>query len=209
VLYAASRRGATGELDLAAAGLQADPSGRIAVDGDLRTAQRNIFAAGDVIGFPSLAATAMEQGRLAARAAFGTPVNANPALLPYGIYTIPEISFLGARESELTEAKVPYVRGVARYRELACGEIAGDRIGLLKLLVDAETRDVLGVHIFGTSATELIHVGQTVMASGLPVDYLAHAVFNVPSFAGAYKVAALDATTRLKAIGARPNSAAD
>jgi NAD(P) transhydrogenase len=209
VLYAASRRGATGELDLAAAGLQADPSGRIAVDADLRTAQRHIFAAGDVIGFPNLAATAMEQGRLAALAAFGEPVNSNPALLPYGMYTIPEISFLGARESELAAAGIPYVRGVARYREFACGEIAGDRTGFLKLLVHAETREVLGIHIFGTSATELIHVGQTVMASGLPVDYLADAVFNVPSFAGAYKVAALEATSRLKAIGARPNLAAD
>jgi NAD(P) transhydrogenase len=209
LVYAASRHGATDELDLGAAGLQADPSGRLAVDADLRTAQHHIFAAGDVTGFPGLAATSMEQGRLAALAAFGEPVNSNPALLPYGMYTIPEISFLGAQESELTEAEVPYVRGVARYRELACGEIAGDRTGLLKLLVHAETREVLGVHILGTSATELIHVGQTVMASGLPVDYLAKAVFNVPSFAGAYKVAALDAANRLKEVGAAPNSAGD
>jgi NAD(P) transhydrogenase len=209
VLYAACRRGATGELGLASAGLQADPSGRITVDADLRTAQPHIFAAGDVIGFPSLAATAMEQGRLAARAAFGEPVNANPALLPYGMYTVPEISFLGAQEGELTAAGIRYVRGVARYRELACAEIAGDRTGLLKLLVHAETRDVLGVHIFGTSATELIHVGQAVMASGLPVDYLADAVFNVPSFAGAYRVAALEAAARLNEMVAQPNSAAD
>jgi NAD(P) transhydrogenase len=209
VLYAASRHGATRELDLAAAGLEADPNGRIAVGADLRTSQHHVFAAGDVIGFPSLAATSMEQGRLAAMAAFDEPINSNPTLLPYGMYTIPEISFVGARESELIESEVRYVRGVARYRELACGEIAGDRTGVLKLLVHAETRDVLGIHIFGTSANELIHVGQTVMASGLPVDYLADAVFNVPSFAGAYKVAALDAASRLDELDAAPRSAAD
>jgi NAD(P) transhydrogenase len=208
VLYAAGRQGATDGLALEAAGLQADPRGRIAVDDHFRTAQPHIFAAGDVIGFPSLAATSMEQGRLAALAALGRPAAALPALLPYGIYTIPEISFVGAGERELTEAAVPYVVGIARYRELARGEIAGDRSGLLKLLIHAESRRILGVHIFGTCATELVHVGQTAMAGGLGVDHLVESVFNVPTFADAYAVAALDAANRLAEIGPRAARAA-
>jgi NAD(P) transhydrogenase len=129
-------------------------------------------------------------------------------LLPYGIYTVPEVSFVGRTEAQLTEAAVPYVRGLARYRELTRGEIAGDRSGLLKLLVHAETRRVLGVHVFGTSATELVHIGQTVMAADLPVDYLVDAVFNVPTFADAYKVAGLDAANRLDELDASDGSAA-
>ncbi len=200
VLYAAGRQGATDGLGLAAAGLEADARGRIAVGPDYRTAQPHIFAAGDVIGFPSLAATSMEQGRLAALAAFGVPASPMPELLPYGIYTIPEISFVGRSERELTEAAVPYVVGCGRYRELARGEIAGDRTGLLKLLVHAQSREILGVHVFGTAATELVHLGQTAMAGGLTVDYLVEAVFNVPTFSDAYKVAALDAANRLNEI---------
>jgi NAD(P) transhydrogenase len=200
VLYTAGRHGATAELNLAAAGLDADGRGRIAVGPDYRTAQPHIFAAGDVIGFPSLAATSMEQGRLAALAAFEEPARSIPALLPYGIYTIPEISFVGRDERELTAAAVPYVCGIARYRELARGEMEGDRSGLLKLLVDADTRRLEGVHLFGSAATELVHIGQTVMAAGLTVDYLVEAVFNVPTFAAAYKVAALDAANRLNEI---------
>jgi NAD(P) transhydrogenase len=197
VLYAAGREGATAGLNLAAAGLEADGRGRIAVDSDYRTARPHIFAAGDVIGFPSLAATSMEQGRLAALAALGERAGSMPALLPHGIYTIPELSFVGRNERELTEASVPYVVGLARFRELSRGEIAGDRSGLLKLLVHAETRLILGVHVLGTSATELVHIGQTAMAGGLGVDYLIDAVFNVPTFADAYRVAALDAGNRL------------
>jgi NAD(P) transhydrogenase len=208
VFYAAGRQGATDELDLAEAGLQADERGRIAVTGRYRTAQPHIFAAGDVIGFPSLAATSMEQGRLAALEAFDHPGESLHGLLPYGIYTIPELSFVGRGERELTAAAVPYVHGAARYRELSRGEIAGDRTGLLKLLVHAESRELLGVHIFGSSATELVHVGQTVMAGGLTVDYLVDAVFNVPTFVDAYKVAALDAANRLNAIADRASSAA-
>jgi NAD(P) transhydrogenase len=200
VLYAAGRQGATDGLNLAAAGLEPDARGRIDVGPDYRTAQPHVFAAGDVIGFPSLAATSMEQGRLAALAAFGVAASPMPALLPYGIYTIPEISFVGRCERELTEASVPYVVGCGRYRELARGEIAGDRTGLLKLLVHADTREILGVHVFGTAATELVHLGQTAMAGGLPVDYLVEAVFNVPTFSDAYKVAALDAANRLNEI---------
>jgi NAD(P) transhydrogenase len=201
VLYAAGRQGATDDLNLAAAGLTADARGRIAVDADYRTAQPHIYAAGDVIGFPSLAATSMEQGRLAALAALGEPGHALGNLLPYGIYTIPELSFVGAGERELTEAGVPYVIGFGRYRELARGEIAGDRSGLLKLLVHVETRQVVGVHIFGTGATELVHLGQAVMAGGLGVDYLVDSVFNVPTFSDAYKIAALDAVNRLNELG--------
>jgi NAD(P) transhydrogenase len=208
VVYAAGRQGATEALGLAAAGLEADERGRIAVGDDYRTAQPHILAAGDVIGFPSLAATSMEQGRLAALAAFGHATGSIGALLPYGIYTIPEISFVGPTERELTEQSVPYVVGLARYRELSRGEIAGDRTGLLKLLVHAGTRKVLAVHIFGTSATELVHVGQTVMAGELTVDYLVDAVFNVPTFCDAYKVAALDAANRLNELASAPASAA-
>jgi NAD(P) transhydrogenase len=207
VLYTAGRQGATAELGLGAAGLEADDRGRIAVGADYRTAHPHIFAAGDVIGFPSLAATSMEQGRLAALAAFGEPAGAVPALLPYGIYTIPEISFVGRNEAELTAAAVPYVRGLARYCELSRGEIEGDRSGLLKLLVHSESRRLEGVHVFGTAATELVHVGQTVIAAGLSIDYLVDAVFNVPTFADAYKVAALDAANRLSEI-ARPSQPA-
>ena len=138
----------------------------------------------------------MEQGRLAALAAFGEPPRSMNGLLPYGIYTIPEISFVGRSERELTDESVPYVVGIARYRELARGEIAGDRSGLLKLLVHGDDGRILGVHIFGTSATELVHVGQMAMAGGLGVDDLVDAVFNVPTFSDAYKVAALDAANR-------------
>jgi NAD(P) transhydrogenase len=204
VLYAAGRQGATAELRLEAAGLEADARGRIAVDAQFRTSQPHIYAAGDVIGFPALAATSMEQGRLAACAAFGVEAPPLPSLLPYGIYTIPELSFVGRNERELTEARVPYVVGTARYRELIRGEIAGDNGGMLKLLVNADSRVVEGIHIFGTAATELIHVGQTVMAAGLPVDYLVAAVFNYPTFADAYKIAALDAVNHLNALNGHP-----
>jgi NAD(P) transhydrogenase len=207
VLYAAGRQGATAGLGLGAAGLEADERGRITVDAEYRTTQPHIYAAGDVIGFPSLAATSMEQGRRAALAAFDEPASALPPLLPYGIYTIPELSFVGRGERELTDASVPYVCGFARYRELSRGEIEGDRSGLLKLLVHAETGRLEGVHVFGTAATELVHIGQTVMAAGLHVDYLVDAVFNVPTFADAYKVAALDAANRLSEIGVVPRRA--
>jgi NAD(P) transhydrogenase len=200
VLYAAGRQGATDDLRLEAAGLEADARGRISVDERFRTAQPHIFAAGDVIGFPSLAATSMEQGRLAACAAFGVAASDMSGSLPYGIYTIPEISFVGATEEQLTEQRVPYVVGIARYRELTRGEIAGDNAGLLKLLVNADTRGVEGVHVFGTAATELVHIGQTAMAGGLGVDYFVEAVFNYPTFSDAYKIAALDAVNRLNEL---------
>jgi NAD(P) transhydrogenase len=187
-------------LRLEAAGLEADSRGRIGVDEHFRTAQPHIFAVGDVIGFPALAATSMEQGRLAACAAFGVSAAKMPSALPYGIYTIPEISFVGRTERELTQAGVPYVVGVARYRELTRGEIAGDNTGLLKLLVDSDTRALEGIHVFGTAATELVHIGQAAMAGGLGVDYLVEAVFNYPTFSDAYKIAALDAVNRLNEL---------
>jgi len=200
VLYAAGRQGATEDLRLEAAGLEADTRGRLAVDNRFRTKQAHIYAAGDVTGFPALAATSMEQGRLAACAAFGLPAPELPNALPYGIYTIPEISFVGRTEGQLTKAGVPYVLGIARYRELARGEIVGDNIGLLKLLVNADSRELEGIHLFGTGATELVHIGQTAMAGGLTVDYLVDAVFNYPTFSDAYKIAALDAANRLNEI---------
>jgi NAD(P) transhydrogenase len=204
VLYAAGRQGATDDLRLEAAGLEADSRGRISVDKHFRTAQSHIFAAGDVIGFPALAATSMEQGRLAACAAFGLSAPELAVPLPYGIYTIPEISFVGRTEAELTEHGVPYLIGIARYRELARGEIAGDNTGLLKLLVNAGSRKLEGVHVFGTAATELVHIGQTAMAGGLTVDYLVDAVFNYPTFSDAYKIAALDAANRLNELAEEP-----
>jgi NAD(P) transhydrogenase len=200
VLYSAGRQGATDGLDLSNAGLEADSRGRIAVNQRFRTAVRHIYAVGDVIGFPSLAATSMEQGRLAACDAFGVPVHAIDATLPIGIYTIPEISFVGRTEEQLTEAAVPYEIGISRYRELARGQILGDTSGMLKLLVSPTDRTLLGVHAFGTGATELVHIGQLVMAMGGTIDVLLDTVFNYPTLAESYKVAALDAGNRLSAI---------
>ncbi|MBO2450864.1 Si-specific NAD(P)(+) transhydrogenase [Actinomadura barringtoniae] len=200
VMYSAGRQGMTDELALEAAGLSADRRGRIKVDGHYRTEVEHIYAVGDVIGFPALAATSMEQGRLAAHHACDEPVHAMDELQPIGIYTIPEISFVGRTEDELTEAKVPFEVGVSRYRELARGQIIGDSYGMLKLLVSPEDRSLLGVHVFGTGATELVHIGQTVMGCGGTVDYLVNAVFNYPTLAESYKVAALDAMNKMRQI---------
>ncbi|SEG94318.1 NAD(P) transhydrogenase [Thermomonospora echinospora] len=200
VMYSAGRHGMTGDLGLEAAGLSADGRGRIAVDERYRTAVPHIYAVGDVIGFPSLAATSMEQGRLAAHDACGEPVSGMHALQPIGIYTIPEISFVGRTEDELTADKIPFEVGVSRYRELARGQIIGDSYGMLKLLVSPQDRSLLGVHVFGTGATELVHIGQTVMGCGGTVDYLVDAVFNYPTLAESYKVAALDAMNKMRQI---------
>jgi len=200
VLYSAGRQGLTDELELANAGLEADKRGRIAVGPDFRTQVDHIFAVGDVIGFPALAATSMEQGRLAAYAAFGEPTSSLGDLLPIGIYTIPEISYVGKSEAQLTEASIPYEVGISRYRELARGQILGDSYGVLKLLVSLEDRRLLGVHVFGTNATEIVHIGQAVMGNSGTVDYLIDAVFNYPTLAEAYKVAALDAVNKLRAV---------
>jgi NAD(P) transhydrogenase len=200
VLYSAGRQGLTDELELGNAGLEADARGRIAVGPDFRTAVGHIFAVGDVIGFPALAATSMEQGRLAAYHAFGEPTSSLQGLLPIGIYTIPEISYVGSNEAELTNASIAYEVGTSRYRELARGQILGDSYGVLKLLVGVEDRRLLGVHVFGTNATEIVHIGQAVMGNGGTVDYLVDAVFNYPTLAEAYKVAALDAMNKIRAV---------
>jgi NAD(P) transhydrogenase len=200
VLYAAGRQGETEDLDLENAGLEANDRGYIEVGPDFRTAVDHIYAAGDVIGWPSLAATSMEQGRLAAGHAFDHPTHSMSELLPFGIYTIPEISYVGRNEEELTEAACPYEVGISRYRELARGQILGDSYGMLKLLVSLEDRTLLGVHVLGTGATELVHIGQAVMGNGGTVDYLVDAVFNYPTLAESYKVAALDAMNKLQAI---------
>ncbi|GGT16862.1 Si-specific NAD(P)(+) transhydrogenase [Streptomyces chromofuscus] len=200
VMYSAGRQGLTDGLALDKAGLTADARGRIAVDEHYRTQVPHIYAVGDVIGYPALAATSMEQGRAAAYHAFGEPVARMHNLQPIGIYTIPEISFVGRTEDQLTEDRVPFEVGVSRYRELARGQIIGDSHGVLKLLVSPEDRTLLGVHCFGTGATELIHIGQSVMGCGGTVDYLVDAVFNYPTLAESYKVAALDATNKLRQI---------
>lgn len=196
-LYSIGRTGATKDLNLAAAGLQADERGRLSVDENYQTEVPNIYAAGDVIGFPSLAATSMEQGRLASCHAFGIPANSVPELFPYGIYTIPEISTVGRTEAELTEAGIPYEVGKAHYREIARGQIIGDQSGLLKLIFHLETRKLLAVHIIGSGASELIHIGQAVLAFGGTVDYFVETVFNYPTLAECYKTAAFDGINRL------------
>lgn len=200
VMYSAGRQGATAALELENAGLEADKRGRIAVDEHFRTTVPHIYAVGDVIGFPALAATSMEQGRLAALHAMGEEKGKITALQPIGIYTIPEISYVGKTEDELTGEAIPYETGLSRYRELARGQIVGDSYGMLKLLVHAEDRTLLGVHVFGTGATDLVHIGQAVMGCGGTVDYLVDTVFNYPTLSEAYKVAALDATNKLRAL---------
>jgi NAD(P) transhydrogenase len=198
VLFSAGRMAATGPLNLPAAGLTADPRGRLAVDARFCTPVSHIFAAGDVIGYPSLAATSAEQGRLAACAAFGIEAGTLESHFPVGIYSIPEISMVGAPEHELTSQKVPYETGVARYREIARGQILGDHSGMFKMLFHREDRRLLGIHCIGTGATELVHVGQAVLGLGGGLDYFMRTVFNYPTLAECYKVAALDASNKLR-----------
>jgi NAD(P) transhydrogenase len=196
-LHSIGRSGATDSLNLPAAGLATDNRGRIKVNDDYQTSVPHIYAAGDVIGFPSLASTSMEQGRLATCHAFGIEAHSVPELFPYGIYTIPEISMVGRTEQELTELGVPYEMGKANYREIARGQIIGDSTGLLKLLFHAEKRTLLGVHIIGEGASELIHIGQAVLAFGGRIDYFVQTVFNYPTLAECYKTAAFDGVNRL------------
>jgi len=197
LLYAVGRQGNVDELNLAAVGVETDPRGRVKVDNDYRTAQPHIFAVGDVIGFPSLASVSMEQGRIAAARAFGFPVSSNPANYPYGIYTIPEISFIGKTEEQLTDEDVPYEVGVAYYRETARGQIRGDTTGRLKMIFHRETKVILGVHIIGDSASELLHIGQAVMVFGGTLDYFINTVFNYPTLAECYKLAAFNGINKL------------
>jgi NAD(P) transhydrogenase len=197
LLYAVGRQGNVEELDLPAAGLEADARGRIPVDESYRTKQPNIFAVGDVIGFPSLASVSMEQGRIAAAKAFNLPVHSNPATYPYGIYTIPEISFIGKTEEQLTDDDVPYEVGVAFYREIARGQIRGDTTGRLKLIFHRETKEILGVHIIGEGAAELLHIGQAVMILKGTIEYFVDTVFNYPTLAECYKAAAFNGLNKL------------
>jgi NAD(P) transhydrogenase len=198
VLFSAGRVPATASLNVPAAGLATDERGRLAVDACYRTTVPHIFAAGDVIGYPSLAATSSEQGRLAACAALGVDGGAMSAHFPVGIYAIPEISMVGAPEHDLTARKVPYETGVARYREIARGQILGDDSGMFKMLFHREDRRLLGIHCIGTGATELVHVGQAVFGLGGGLDYFLNTVFNYPTLAECYKVAALDAANKLR-----------
>ncbi len=197
-LYSIGRTGATAVLNLPAAGLAADDRGRLKVNESYQTEVPHIYAAGDIIGFPALASTSMEQGRMAACHAFGVETTHVPALFPYGIYTIPAISYVGRNEEELTKDSVPYEVGKASYKEIARGQIIGDSVGMLKLLFHRETRELLGVHIIGESAAELVHIGQAVLTFGGKIDYFINTVFNYPTLAECYKNAAFDGMNRLK-----------
>jgi NAD(P) transhydrogenase len=197
LLYAVGRQGNVEGLNLRAAGIESDERGRIKVDAEYRTAQPHIFAVGDVIGFPSLASVSMEQGRIAAAHAFKLDVHTDPAGYPYGIYTIPQISFIGKTEEQLTDADVPYEVGVAYYREIARGQISGHTDGRLKLLFHRETLELLGVHIFGEDATELLHIGQAVFLLKGKITYFVNTVFNYPTLAECYKAAAFNGLNRL------------
>ena len=197
LLYAVGRQGNVDGLNLAAAGVTADERGRIHVDADYRTAQPHIFAVGDVIGFPSLASVSMEQGRIAAANAFNIKIQSDPATYPYGIYTIPQISFIGKTEEQLTQEDVPYEVGVAYYREIARGQISGHTEGQLKLLFHRETLELLGVHIYGEEAAELLHIGQAVFSLKGKVTYFVNTVFNYPTLAECYKAAAFNGLNRL------------
>ena len=196
-LYSIGRTGATATLNLPDAGVTADPRGYLKVNEHYQTETPHIYAVGDVIGFPSLASTSMEQGRLAACHAFGIEAKSVPELFPYGIYAVPEISMVGKTEEDLTHQGVPYEVGKANYREIARGQIIGDSTGLLKLIFQLDTHELLGVHILGEGASELIHIGQAVMAFGGPVDYFINTVFNYPTLAECYKTAAFDGINRL------------
>lgn len=198
LLYCVGRQGNTEALNLPAAGLTADDRGRIKVDPQFRTAVPHIYAAGDVVGFPALASTSMEQGRAAALHMFGQPVRPVDGLLPYGIYSVPEISMVGWTEDRLTMEGIPYEAGIAQYKEIARGQLLGDEIGMLKLLIHQESHTVLGVHIIGTGATELVHIGQAVIACKGTADYFVDTVFNYPTLAECYKVAALNGLNKLR-----------
>ncbi len=198
VLFAAGRKGAMDGLGLEVCGLASDERGRIAVDkATFQTAVPHIYAVGDIIGFPSLASTSMEQGRIAACMAFGEPAQAPPEFFPYGIYSVPELSTIGMTEEQAREKRIPYECGIARLRETSRGHIMGLNSGFMKMIFSLETRRLLGVHIVGEGATELIHIGQAVLNLGGTLDYFVENTFNYPTLAEAYKIAALDAWNRM------------
>jgi NAD(P) transhydrogenase len=206
LMYAVGREGATKDLNLETIGLKPDQRGRLYVNAHFQTAIPHIYAAGDVIGFPALASTSMQQGRHASCHAFGISDRTDTDLLPFGIYAIPEISMVGKNEEELAREDIPYGVGIARYREIARGQLIGDETGMLKLLFHRQTRELLGVHGIGEGATELIHIGQAVMAYRGKIDYFIDTVFNYPTLAECYKVAALDGINRLPRPWAPPTS---
>jgi NAD(P) transhydrogenase len=201
LLYAVGRQGATDQLHLEKAGLSCDDRGRIKVNEFLQTSKPHIYAAGDVIGFPALASTSMEQGRLAACHMFGERCEQVEALLPYGIYSIPEISMVGWTEEKLTAEQVPFESGIAYYRETARGQLLNDEIGMLKLLIHQESHAILGVHVIGTGATELVHIGQCAIAFKATAEYFVNTVFNYPTLAECYKVAAMNGLNKLRGVG--------
>ena len=198
VLYTMGRVGNTEALNLSAIGLATDQQGQLPVNAHYQTAIPHIYAAGDVIGFPALAATAMEQGRLATCHAFQVPDAHEIKVIPYGIYSIPEVSMVGKTEDELVTAGIPHGTGRALFREMARGHISGELHGLLKVIFHQDTHALLGVHIIGQGATELIHIGQSVLAYGGTVEYFVHNVFNYPTMAECYRTAALDGINRLQ-----------
>jgi NAD(P) transhydrogenase len=198
LLYAVGRQGNVDDLNLPGAGLDADNRGRIPVDENYQTKQPHIYAVGDIIGFPSLGSVSMEQGRIAAANAFNIPIHSNRANYPYGIYTIPEISFIGKTEEQLTEEGVPYEVGIAFFREIARGQIRGDTTGRLKIIFDPDSKQLLGIHIVGEGASELLHIGQAVFALKGTIEYFADAVFNYPTLAECYKAAAFNGLNKLR-----------
>ncbi|MCW2382560.1 MULTISPECIES: Si-specific NAD(P)(+) transhydrogenase [unclassified Sphingobium] len=202
MLFAAGRVGATHTLGLEHCGLAVDNRGRLKVDPKtFQTEVPHIYAAGDVIGFPSLASTSMEQGRIAACHAFDLPMPPAPAYFPYGIYAVPEISTVGMSEQDVKAKKIPYECGIARFRETSRGHIMGLDSGLMKMIFSLKTRRLLGVHIIGEGATELIHIGQAVLNLKGTIDYFIENTFNYPTLAEAYKIAALDAWNRMPREG--------
>jgi NAD(P) transhydrogenase len=200
LLYAVGRQGTTAALGLEGIGIEADLRERLKINAFYQTSLPHIYAVGDVVGFPALASTSMEQGRQAACHAFGAPTYSVPELFPYGVYSIPEISMVGKTERQLTEAGIPYEAGIAQYKEIARGQLLGDDNGMLKLLIHQDNHQVLGVHAIGSGATELIHIGQAVMAFKGTIDYFINNVFNFPTLAEAYKVAALNGLNKLRHI---------
>lgn len=200
LMYCIGRQGNTDSLNLPAAGLNADSRGRVVVNEFYQTAQPHIYAAGDAIGFPALASTSMDQGRAAACHAFGVRCERGGELLPYGIYSIPEISMVGWTEEKLTQEGIPYESGIAQYKEIARGQLLRDDVGMLKLLIHPESHAVLGVHVIGSGATELVHIGQAVMAFKGTAEYFVNTVFNYPTLAECYKVAALNGLNKINGV---------
>jgi len=197
-LFSIGRQGNTNRLNLDKVGIKPDDRGRIKVDSNYQTEIPGIYAVGDVIGFPSLASTSMEQGRMAACHAFGEETESIPELFPYGIYAVPEISMVGKTEADLTKEGIPYGVGKAYYKEISRGQIIGDQTGMLKLIFHLETHKLLGCHIIGEGATELIHIGQAVMAFDGPLEFFVNNVFNYPTLAECYKTAAFDGLNRMR-----------